>query len=196
MEVVGEAGPASLEIPAVGAVSVRVLSWVWDHSQAAGNDRLVLLAIADNANDEGTCWPGVALLAHKTRLHPRTVQRCIASLRKMGELGVEFNKGGKDSWRRDKRPNLYTVTGYVAGRQIVTPLAYGVAEMVERGDRTTPDGVAPVSPKPSFNHQESSSGDRRSDPSDQRLPAEWAAEARAKLKSVPRKAKKPRRRAS
>jgi hypothetical protein len=34
------------------------MTWVWQHSRADGNVRLVLLAIADSANDDGLdAWP-------------------------------------------------------------------------------------------------------------------------------------------
>jgi hypothetical protein len=39
-------------------MSVKVMSWVWDHSRAEGTDRLVLLAIADSAEHDGSdAWP-------------------------------------------------------------------------------------------------------------------------------------------
>ncbi len=55
-------------------MSVKVVTWVWEHSPVAGNERLVLLAITDSAEDDGrNAWPSVATLASKTRLDPRTV---------------------------------------------------------------------------------------------------------------------------
>lgn len=184
-------------------MSVRVLSWVWDHSGAKGNDLLVLLAIADNANDEGTAYPGVTLLARKTKLHSRTVQRSLRTLRTHGELKIEFNKGGSDDLPPDKRPNLYTIKGYVATRQIATPDPSGVTETSERGDSGGTRGVAALSPKPSLNRQEpgavaglSSVDDRSPCPSDGLLveAEESISEARKRLAGKPRKT--PRRKAS
>ena len=80
------------------------MNWVWESSQAVGNDRLVLLAIADRANDEGRdAWPSVSTLAQKTRLHARTVQRCIKSLLESGELEAE--PGGA----RQRGANIYAL---------------------------------------------------------------------------------------
>lgn len=36
------------------------MTWVWDQSTTAGNERLVLLAIADTADDHGgNAWPSI-----------------------------------------------------------------------------------------------------------------------------------------
>ena len=44
------------------------MTWVGDHSPVGGNERLVLLAIADCANDEGgDAWPSIATLARIKR---------------------------------------------------------------------------------------------------------------------------------
>jgi thiol-disulfide isomerase/thioredoxin len=84
-------------------MSVRVMSWVWDYSPVGGNDRLMLLAIADNADDTGAnAWPSIATLARKTRVDERTVQRIIRRLTDGGHLKVEATAGGR-------RSNRYTV---------------------------------------------------------------------------------------
>jgi hypothetical protein len=75
-------------------MSVPATDWVWKHSRAVGNARLVLLAIADRAEPNGTgAFPTVETLAKRTRLSPRTVQRCIHSLEAAGELSVERDVG-------------------------------------------------------------------------------------------------------
>src|SRR5690606_1792305 len=56
--------------------------------------RLVLLAIADNADDAGSnAWPSVRTLAHKTRLDARTVQRVVRRLCEGGHLKVTPSAG-------------------------------------------------------------------------------------------------------
>src|SRR5690606_6482867 len=50
-----------------GQVSVRAMSWVWNYSRSKPTQRLVLLAIADCANDHGAeAYPSNATLAAKT----------------------------------------------------------------------------------------------------------------------------------
>src|SRR5690242_254595 len=75
-------------------VSVRVMTWVWDHSTVGGNDRLVLLAIADCAADDGTnAWPSMTTLARKVRLDERTVRRIVRKLAEGGHLLVQVAAG-------------------------------------------------------------------------------------------------------
>lgn len=85
-------------------MSVRVTSWVWDHATTVGgNDLLVLLAIADHADDTGAnAWPSIATLARKTRINERTVQRIIRRLTDAGHLLVRATTGGR-------RSNRYTI---------------------------------------------------------------------------------------
>ncbi len=67
---------------------------VWKHSMAAGDARLVLLAIADQAKQNGTgAWPSVRRLAEMSRLTDRSVQRILRKLEEMGELRVHVGAG-------------------------------------------------------------------------------------------------------
>lgn len=65
-------------------MSVRVSTWVWHDTTAKGNDRLMLLALADNANDDGWCWPGIPQLVAKTMLGRSTVFRRLDVLESAG----------------------------------------------------------------------------------------------------------------
>lgn len=81
-------------------MSVRVAQRVWDYSRSQGNARLVMLALADYANERAEAWPSMSALAAKTHLSERTVQRLVASLADLGE--VEVTPGGGRH-----RPNRY-----------------------------------------------------------------------------------------
>lgn len=70
-------------------MSIRVQNWVWEHSETTGNDRLVLLAIADEADDDGTnAYPSIERLASKVRVNRATILRSITRLEDLGELAV------------------------------------------------------------------------------------------------------------
>lgn len=69
-------------------MSIKEMSRVWSDSKCKGNELLLLLAIADNANDSGYCYPGIAYLAQKTRMSERTVIRMIDELETVGELAA------------------------------------------------------------------------------------------------------------
>lgn len=64
-------------------MSIRVMSRVWEMDLPA-KDKLVLLALADCANDEGLAWPSIATLARKCGCDQRTVQRNLRDLEKRG----------------------------------------------------------------------------------------------------------------
>ena len=71
------------------AVSNKVQSWVWDESRTTGNDRIVLLKLADEAGSDGaSCWPSIRYLAAKCRIDRATVLRCIVRLEDAGEILV------------------------------------------------------------------------------------------------------------
>ncbi|MET7426623.1 helix-turn-helix domain-containing protein [Dactylosporangium sp. NPDC005555] len=84
------------------------MSWVWDHSPVSGNERLVLLAIADNTDDNGTnAWPSLHTLARKTRIDVRTVRRVLRRLEVGGHLlvGIASGPGGANRYTvRMRRP--------------------------------------------------------------------------------------------
>lgn len=69
-------------------MAVSVSSRVWKHSPAHGSDRLVLLALADHATEEGHCHPSVTTLARLACLSERQVQISLGSLRDAGEIAV------------------------------------------------------------------------------------------------------------
>lgn len=50
------------------------------------SEKIVLLALADCANDEGLCWPSMATLAAKCSKSDRTVQAAIKSLVARGHM--------------------------------------------------------------------------------------------------------------
>ncbi len=72
-------------------------------SQAEGYDRLVLVAIGDCCEDDGTgAWPSIPTLAKRARISERTVQRSIQELQALDELDVEKGAGPKGT-------NLYSI---------------------------------------------------------------------------------------
>jgi len=85
-------------------MSIRVMAQVWEHSRAAGGQLLVLLAIADFADDHGKAWPAVPTLAKKARISERHTQKVIKQLKDMGELVVDQGASGYSG------TNLYRIT--------------------------------------------------------------------------------------
>ncbi len=71
-------------------MSLRCLTWVFHESPAEGFDRLVLLAIADEADDEGgNAFPSQRRLARKAKVGLGSVPAIIRRLEDAGMLRVE-----------------------------------------------------------------------------------------------------------
>ncbi len=82
-------------------MSVHVTSWAWKQPLVDHGQKLVLLKLADNANDDGVCWPSQKTLAAECAMGERTVNRKIAELEASGYLVIR---------RRGKRKsNVYTL---------------------------------------------------------------------------------------
>lgn len=144
-------------------MSVRVISWVWEHSNTEPTERLVLLAIADCANDAGAeAYPSLATLAKKTGLSIRSVQRALRRLVECGELIVNANAGphGCNRYRVTMTPGTVSPPSEshpvaVSPRQADTPAhSHPTPVRVSPPPRqdVTPTPVT-VSPEPSFNRK-------------------------------------------
>ena len=81
-------------------MSVKIMSQVWP-LPLTSTQKLVLLALADNCNDRGECYPSISNLSEKTGLSDRGVQKVISELEKMGFVSRSMRYG---------RSTLYTLT--------------------------------------------------------------------------------------
>ena len=63
-----------------------MISAVWERSKQHGGYLLVLLALADFADDQGCAWPSVATLSRKARLSERQTRRALRHRIKEGEI--------------------------------------------------------------------------------------------------------------
>lgn len=73
------------------------MSWVWENSPASGSDLLLLLAIADHADDDGIAYPGIPKLVAKTRTSRSSVFRAMNRLVESGWLKIAGRGGGRDT---------------------------------------------------------------------------------------------------
>jgi Helix-turn-helix domain len=76
-------------------VSVRLMAAVFELDIAA-SEKLVLLAMADHARDDGTgCYPSIELLARKTSQSRRGVQKIMRRLEEAGLIAPStVSRGG------------------------------------------------------------------------------------------------------
>jgi len=123
-------------------VSIKVMTMVFD-AQLKSNQKLVMLALADHANDMGgRVFPSIERVAHKVCLSKRQVQRIMNDLRKEGLIHMT-HKASRH------RPREYRID-LVKLKEIMVEYE---TPMKVRGDNMTPlngqVGVTPTSPKPS-----------------------------------------------
>lgn len=146
-------------------MSIKVMQWVWDHSKSTNAGRLVLLAIADNAADDGThAYPTVAELQRKTRLSERGVQEAVAKLIEGGELKREI-------WGApgERRSNMYSI--------IMTP-----------AESAPPQNLHPDDAESAPSPPQILRGNRPSEPSDNRPPSRGDADASPEPEEKPENA--------
>lgn len=74
-------------------MSVRKMAEVWD-TDLPSTEKLVLLAYADHANDEGLCYPGNSHIAKKASKSPGSIKRITRWLRAHGYLVLVQPGGG------------------------------------------------------------------------------------------------------
>ena len=80
-------------------MSIRAMTWAWSLEELPLKESMVLLALADQANDEGLCWPSQETLAKKSRGSVRSVKRAIKFLRDAGlvETIIRATPAGRKS---------------------------------------------------------------------------------------------------
>ena len=135
-------------------MSVRTMARVWEDSQHGGTELLMLLAIADFADDQGTAYPSVATLAEKCRMKPRNANYILAALQESGELQVRQNKGVNGT-------NRYRNVLESLGAKKVQPVAVVQSPAGVQCSALTPatecaSPLQSVADKLSVNHQEPS----------------------------------------
>ncbi|XYI31481.1 helix-turn-helix domain-containing protein [Cupriavidus oxalaticus] len=122
----------------------------------SSTQKFVLVALADNANDQGECFPSVSMLMEKCNLSDRAVQKSLVELIEQGHISREMRAG---------RSTIYLLHP----RTTFTPEQYSPPNDVhptpERGSPPPPNDVHPTpergspitikepSSEPSRNHQ-------------------------------------------
>ncbi len=142
-------------------MSVHLSSQVWKLKTPDAATKLVLLKLADNANDDGECWPSLTTISRETCLDRSTVCRKIAYLAAVGALSkVPGHTGVSTRYRLEIKPGNPDLEGsrtvpLVAPRdQGSRTTRLGVVAQCDGGSRTVrhQPSVEP-SIEPPMNHQ-------------------------------------------
>lgn len=80
-------------------MSISIMTRVWADSKASESSLLVMLALADRADEDGVCWPGLEWIGKKARIKDeRHIRRILRRQEEAGELYVSTGQGrGKTS---------------------------------------------------------------------------------------------------
>jgi len=76
-------------------MSIKVMVEVWDYAPFMGTELLVLVALADNANDSRECFPGLKHVARKARITIRQSINVLQEIALQGVITITPRKDGK-----------------------------------------------------------------------------------------------------
>src|SRR3954467_775892 len=70
-------------------MSGKVVGWAMEQTCGSSTTKLVLVKLADNANEEGFCFPSIDLIVRHTELSERAVRAHLKRLEELGLIRVE-----------------------------------------------------------------------------------------------------------
>lgn len=79
-------------------MSISLMTAAWKSPLPSGQ-KFVLIALCDNANDQGECYPSIATIAYKCSMGERTVQGHITALEALGIVRREMRRGRSTNYR-------------------------------------------------------------------------------------------------
>ncbi len=122
-------------------MSVRVMTMVWA-LDLPDSQKIVLLALADSANDDGHCWPSMASLKKKCSKSERTIQGVIKDLVEAGHLTRNEVLGRGCNYHVHPRSDCAPADSAPPQRLRDTPAA-----AADKPSRTVIKGLADAKPK-------------------------------------------------
>jgi len=88
-------------------MSIKLMSLVWDNFPRGGSEKLVMLAMADWANDSGShCYPSIRKVAEKCNVSECQARRLLHKLIDDGYLSVVGNASGGGNKPRQYQVNV------------------------------------------------------------------------------------------
>lgn len=116
-------------------MSIKVMTWVWEHAPCKGTQLLALLALADFSNDEGESYPGTKYLAKKTRVGTTSLHQILHGLEVTQQIGIWNGKGISAN---GGITNRYFVNGYriSVGLQPVYSSTHGETKQQQQKRKT------------------------------------------------------------
>lgn len=120
------------------------MAQVWEHSRQSGGSLLMLLALADFADDDGRCWPAVKTLAEKARMSERNARYVLRALEQAGEIATVVGGG-----RHGTSGYVVTAGANIAGAIPAGGQSLPGGKMLQKGGNPLPKRGQPIAPEPS-----------------------------------------------
>lgn len=140
-------------------MSVDCLSWAFKltDDRLSSSQKFVLVALANYADEDGSCFPSIRLLARMTGLKDRAVQYAIRALEECGYLTTEM----RTRVAKTNGADVPTSSRYVLHRDPVTPGASGAPGVVHD---VHPGGAPGAPQEPKKNLSPSNEGGEAAQP--------------------------------
>lgn len=150
-------------------MSMAALEWAFEVA-VEGPAKAVLLVLADHANAEGKCWPGMARMVARSGFQERTVRRALRTLEEAGHIEVGGRPGSTPEYRVLSRPVAWQPVGEQRRLPLVrvpkggavreaapvtaaAPAAKAAPASRSKGAASLAGGAASLAPKPRINQE-------------------------------------------
>lgn len=74
-------------------MSIRIMAQIFDMEDVPPTQKLILLALADHADDQGRCYPSISRLCRRTGLKERAIQSNLKALEIAGLISIVRGAG-------------------------------------------------------------------------------------------------------
>ncbi|MEL6115132.1 helix-turn-helix domain-containing protein [Photobacterium sp. SP02] len=130
-------------------MSIKVMTMVWDSPAFSGNTKLIMLCLADYANDEGLCWPSIDSVARKCSLSRSTVKAQLKKLGEQGVLSAQRRKKTTEEGTKTNDTNLYQIHISVLKNTLEEGVEFNPRSKSDLGQNSA-GGRSKSDPKPSL----------------------------------------------
>lgn len=134
-------------------MSIKIMTLAWSVAVGDHTDKLVLLSLADNANDEGECYPSLTNIAIRCEMHRSTVVRSIQALETAGHVSRTIRMGRNTVYRIHPSHAVASST-----EQLVAQSNQSLSATNPSLSATSPSPL--INPSPSENRHKSSTRTR------------------------------------
>jgi predicted transcriptional regulator len=97
-------------------MSVKIMSSVFEQSRTEGNARLILLALADCASEDGSCWPSIKKLCNRANISEPTAKKYLRAFVNIGLIDVDV----REDHNGRQTSNIYKINLEVLGNDEIT----------------------------------------------------------------------------